>query len=106
MIEDVVVGTGAEATGNKILNLNYVVYMYDPAGPNNRGTVVNAGPFSFRLGTNGSIPGFERGVLGMREGGQRRLTVPPSLAYGATGSGSIPPNAWIVFDVQLVSVAD
>jgi FKBP-type peptidyl-prolyl cis-trans isomerase len=52
------------------------------------------------------IPGFEQGVMGMRVGGQRRLTIPPSLAYGASGSQSIPPNSWIVFDLQLVNVAD
>jgi FKBP-type peptidyl-prolyl cis-trans isomerase len=108
VIEDVVVGTGAEATGTKLLNMNYVLYFYDPAGPNNRGTVIGAGPISFRQSTNGVIPGFERGVTGMKEGGQRRLTVPPSLAYGAAGypAGGIPGNAWLVFDVQLVTVAD
>jgi FKBP-type peptidyl-prolyl cis-trans isomerase len=106
VIEDVVVGTGAEATGNKLLTLNYVLYNYDPAGPNNRGTVVQAQQYQFRQGVNAVIPGFERGVAGMREGGQRRITVPPSLAYGATGNGSVPPNAWIVFDIQLLTVAD
>ena len=108
VIEDVVVGTGAEASGGKLLNLNYVLYNYDPAGPNGRGAALQAGPFSFRQGTNGAIPGFEQGVQGMRVGGQRRLTIPPSLAYGANppANSGIPPNGWIVFDLQLVSVAD
>jgi FKBP-type peptidyl-prolyl cis-trans isomerase len=106
VIEDVVVGTGTEATAGKIFGVNYVLYLYDPAGPNGRGALLESGPFSFRQGTNAAIPGFEQGVMGMRVGGQRRVTIPPSLAYGSRGSGSIPPNAWIVFDLQLVSVAD
>lgn len=106
VIEDVVVGTGDEATGNKLLNVNYVLYLYDPAGPNGRGAVLQAAPYSFRQGTNAVIPGFEQGVVGMRVGGQRRLTVPPSLAYGSAANGNIPGNSWIVFDIQLVSVAD
>lgn len=108
VIEDVVVGTGAEASGGKLLGLNYVLYNYDPAGPNGRGAALQANAFSFRQGVNGVIPGFEQGLMGMRVGGQRRLTIPPALGYGATGNTSIgiPPNGWIVFDVQLVSVAD
>jgi FKBP-type peptidyl-prolyl cis-trans isomerase FkpA len=106
VIEDVIVGTGTEASGGKLLNLNYVLYLYDPAGPNGRGAALESGPFPFRQGTNAVIPGFEQGVMGMRVGGQRRLTIPPSLAYGARGQGNIPGNAWIVFDLQLVSVAD
>jgi FKBP-type peptidyl-prolyl cis-trans isomerase FkpA len=106
VIEDIVVGTGAEASGGKLLNVNYVLYLYDPAGPNGRGALVQNAPYAFRQGTNAVIPGFEQGVMGMRVGGQRRLTIPPSLAYGASGSQSIPPNSWIVFDLQLVNVAD
>jgi len=107
VIEDIVVGTGAEATGTKLATVNYVLYNYDPAGPNNRGTVLQAQQIALRLGANAVIPGFERGVVGMREGGQRRITVPPSLAYGAAGfPPSIPGNAWLVFDLQLVTVAD
>lgn len=108
VVEDIVVGDGAEASGGKLLAVNYVLYFYDPAGPNNRGTVINAGQVPFRQGTNGVIPGFEQGVQGMKVGGQRRLTIPPSLGYGAGGNvnAGIPGNAWLVFDVQLVSVAD
>lgn len=107
VIEDVVVGTGTEATAGKLLNVNYVLYLYDPAGPNGRGTLVDSGAFPFRQGTNSAISGFDQGVLGMKVGGQRRLTIPPSLGYGAAGfPPRIPGNAWLVFDLQLVSVAD
>jgi FKBP-type peptidyl-prolyl cis-trans isomerase FkpA len=109
VIEDLTVGTGAEATGGRLLTVNYILYTYDPAGNGGRGQQL-AGPeqFQLRQGTNAVIPGFEQGTHGMLVGGIRRITVPPSLAYGATGrvSGGIAPNAWIVFDVQLVAVAD
>ena len=58
----------------------------------------------FPLGAQGIIPGFQEGVVGMKEGGVRRLIVPPGLAYGSTGQGQIPPNATIIFDVQLASI--
>jgi FKBP-type peptidyl-prolyl cis-trans isomerase FkpA len=107
VIEDLTVGTGAEATGGKLLVMNYVVYLYDPAGSGGRGTTVDQGTgYSYRQGVNAVIPGVEQGMAGMKAGGVRRLTIPPSLAYGATGSGAIQPNAWIVFDCQLVGVAD
>ena len=108
VVEDLVIGTGAEATGGKLLTLAYALYTYDPAGPGGRGQLLQSNTFPFRQGTNGTIPGFEQGTHGMLVGGVRRITIPPSLGYGAsppTGSG-IQPNAWIVFDVQLLSVAD
>jgi FKBP-type peptidyl-prolyl cis-trans isomerase len=107
VIEDLTVGTGAEATGGKLLTVNYVLYLYDPAGNGGRGRQLE-GPaqYPFRQGANATIPGFEQGTHGMLVGGVRRITIPPSLAYGAGGNGAIPGNAWIVFDVQLVSVAD
>jgi FKBP-type peptidyl-prolyl cis-trans isomerase len=107
VIADLTVGTGAEATGGRLLTVNYILYLYDPAGDGGRGRQLE-GPaqFPFRQGTNAVIPGFEQGTHSMLVGGIRRITIPPSLAYGAGGSGGIPGNAWIVFDVQLVSVAD
>ena len=107
VIEEVTAGTGAEATGGKLLTFAYILYAYDPAGPNGRGQALQQSQFQFRQGTNGTIPGFEQGTAGMLVGGVRRLTIPPSLAYGATGSlPLIRPNEWIVFDVQLLAVAD
>ena len=67
------------------------------------GVVVGGGPAP---GTNGVIAGFEQGTSGMLVGGVRRITVPPSLGYGAQGSGLVRPNEWLVFDVQLNAVAD
>jgi FKBP-type peptidyl-prolyl cis-trans isomerase FkpA len=107
VILDLTVGTGAEATGGRLLTVNYVLYLYDPAGDGGRGQQLEPpGQFPFRQGANAVIPGFEQGTHSMLVGGIRRITVPPSLANGAAGYGNIPGNAWIVFDVQLVSVAD
>ena len=109
VIEDGTIGTGAEATGGRLLTVAYYLYHYDPAGSGGRGQLIQ-GPqqFQFRQGTNGVITGFEQGTHGMLVGGIRRLTIPPSLAYGAAGNpnAGIVANEWIVFDVQLVAVAD
>lgn len=107
VIEDLTVGTGAEATGGRLLSVNYDLYLYDPAGQGGRGVLLDSGSTQFRQGTNSVIAGFEQGTHGMLVGGIRHITIPPSLGYGAGGrSPSIPGNAWLVFDVQLVSVAD
>jgi FKBP-type peptidyl-prolyl cis-trans isomerase len=109
VIEDLTVGTGAEATGGRLLTVAYNLYHYDPAGSGGRGQLIQ-GPqqFQFRQGTNGVIQGFEQGTHSMLVGGIRRLTIPPPLAYGAAGNpnAGIVGNEWIVFDVQLVAVAD
>jgi FKBP-type peptidyl-prolyl cis-trans isomerase FkpA len=100
-IEELIIGTGATAAVGDTVSVHYT-------GRFTNGTVfdTSAGraPFQFRLGANQVIPGFEQGIVGMKVGGRRRLTIPPSLAYGSTGSGSIPPNTTIVFDVDLVSI--
>jgi FKBP-type peptidyl-prolyl cis-trans isomerase len=109
VIEDLTIGTGAEATGGRLLNVAYNLYHYDPAGNGGRGQLID-GPrqFPFRQGTNATIQGFEQGTHGMLVGGIRRITIPPSLGYGAAGNpqAGIAGNEWIVFDVQLISVAD
>lgn len=107
VIEDLTIGTGAEATGGRLLSVAYALYLYDPAGSGGRGQQVDGGSFQFRQGTNAVIPGFEQGTASMLVGGSRRITVPPSLGYGAAGfPPRIPGNAWLVFEVQLVAVAD
>jgi FKBP-type peptidyl-prolyl cis-trans isomerase len=107
VIEDLTVGTGAEATAGKLIDVNYALYTYDPAGSGGRGQLLQNGPLQpFRQGTNAVIAGFDQGVVGMRVGGVRRLTIPPTLAYGASPPSGIAPNAWIVFDVQLTNVRD
>ena len=106
---DLVVGTGTEATAGRTASVTYTLWLYDPAQPQTKGRQIetNAGgpPFSFTLGAGRVIRGWEQGVPGMRVGGQRRLIIPPELAYGSTGSPpTIPPNATLVFDITLLGV--
>ncbi len=109
---DVRVGTGADATAGRRVTVNYTGWIYDPARPENKGqqfdTSVGAGrqPYLFTLGTGMVIRGFDQGVIGMKVGGLRRVTIPPDLAYGSAGSGGvIPPNATLVFDIELLEVS-
>ena len=94
--------------GGKLLTVNYALYHYDPAGSGGRGQAIQSNSFQFRQGTNAVIAGFEQGTASMLVGGIRRITIPPSLAYGAAGNlnAGIAGNEWVVFDVQLVAVAD
>ena len=107
---DLVVGTGAEATAGRRLTVHYTLWLYDPAQAELKGrqieTSAGRAPFTFTLGAREVIAGWDQGFAGMRVGGRRRLVIPPSLAYGSTppqGSG-IPPNATLVFDVELIAV--
>ena len=85
--------------------MNYTGWLFDPARPEQKGTQFDSGTsFPFTLGAGRVIRGWDQGVLGMRVGGLRRLTIPPELAYGSTGSGPIPPNASLVFDIELLNV--
>jgi FKBP-type peptidyl-prolyl cis-trans isomerase len=109
---DVRVGTGADATTGRRVTVNYTGWIYDPSGPDNKGTQFDSSltagrqPFPFTLGTGAVIRGFEQGVTGMKVGGLRRVVIPPDLAYGSAGSGGvIPPNATLVFDIELLEVA-
>jgi FKBP-type peptidyl-prolyl cis-trans isomerase len=102
VIEDIVVGTGATAASGNTVTVNYI-------GTFTNGTKFDSSydrgvPYTFRLGAGQVIAGFDQGVTGMKVGGKRRLTIPPSLAYGSQGSGVIPPNTTIVFEVELLSV--
>jgi FKBP-type peptidyl-prolyl cis-trans isomerase FkpA len=105
---DLLVGTGAEAVNGRRLTVHYTLWLYDPARPESKGqqlqTSVGGSPFPFVLGAGGVIRGWDQGVPGMKVGGIRRLIIPPSLAYGSNGQGSIPPNATLVFDIQLLDV--
>ena len=114
---DLVPGTGAEAAPGSTATVNFELWLYNPAGTASKGTRIQGssevGPIAFVIGSGqlvpgpGTIiPGFEQGVRGMRVGGRRRMYVPPGLAYGSSGSqdGRIPPNASIVFEVELTNV--
>ena len=86
--------------------MNYTGWLWDAGAPNNKGTQFDSGPFTFVLGAGRVIAGWDQGVVGMREGGLRRLVIPPNLAYGAqdAGGGAIPPNATLIFEVDLLDV--
>jgi FKBP-type peptidyl-prolyl cis-trans isomerase FkpA len=106
---DLRVGTGTEATNGRTVTVNYTGWFYNPSGTDGKGSQFDSssgrGPFSFLLGGNGVISGWNRGVLGMRVGGQRRFVLPPELAYGSAGSPpTIPGNATLVFEVELLNV--
>lgn len=102
---DVVLGTGTAAAAGKTATVTYTGWLYSDTAANHKGTQFDSGTFSFTLGQNQVIPGFEQGVLGMMVGGQRTVLIPSSLGYGASGSGSkIPPNAGLVFDIALTAV--
>lgn len=98
VVEDLVVGTGATAVSGDTVTVTYV-------GTFTNGTQFDAGTFSFRLGANQVIAGFDQGITGMRVGGRRRLTIPPNLGYGSQANGSIPGNSTLRFDVTLNSIA-
>jgi len=108
---DVKQGTGAEAVAGKTVIVHYTGWLYDPAAPNGHGAKFDSSvdrkePFSFPLGGGKVIKGWDEGVAGMKVGGTRTLVIPPQMGYGARGAGGvIPPNATLVFDVELLDVS-
>ena len=105
---DVRTGTGADAANGRRITVNYTGWLYDATKPEQKGsqfdTSVGKSPFSFTLGAGQVIKGWDQGFVGMKTGGLRRLVIPPSLGYGASGNGPIPGNATLVFDVELLDV--
>ena len=106
-ITDLTVGTGTEATAGRTLTVNYTGWLYDTSKPDGKGRQFDTGSgFTFPLGAGRVIAGWDQGVPGMRVGGQRRLIIPPDLAYGnRSPSAAIPPNATLVFDITLTGVS-
>jgi FKBP-type peptidyl-prolyl cis-trans isomerase len=106
-ITDLTTGEGTEATSGRTVFIGYALWRFDPAGTDQKGLALPAGTFSFAAGGTGAIAGVSQGVIGMKIGGKRRLVIPPSLAYGATGTsgGEVRPNEWIVFEMELLAVA-
>jgi FKBP-type peptidyl-prolyl cis-trans isomerase FkpA len=107
---DVRTGTGIEAEQGKFVMVNYTGWLYDPTHPEGKGEQFDASPpgqpFVFPLGGLVVIGGWDRGVVGMKVGGLRRLIIPASLGYGREGAGSrIPPNASLVFEIELLAVS-
>jgi FKBP-type peptidyl-prolyl cis-trans isomerase FkpA len=109
-VTDLVVGQGAEAAPGTKVTVHYTGWMYDHTRPEKKGAAFDSSrksgqPFSFVLGQQQVIAGWDQGVTGMKVGGQRRLVVPAALAYGDRGAGGlIPPGATLVFDVELLGV--
>jgi len=103
-------GTGTEATSGKAVVVHYTGWLYDTTKPNSHGAKFDSSrdrnePFGFVLGAGRVIKGWDDGVAGMKVGGQRTLVIPPQMGYGARGAGGvIPPNATLIFDVELLEV--
>jgi FKBP-type peptidyl-prolyl cis-trans isomerase FkpA len=103
---DIVVGTGATAATGSRVSLTYAAWLYDTGKPFGKGTQIDPGPgpLNFTVGNGQYLKGFEQGVVGMKVGGQRRLIVPPELAYGGNPPSGVPVNATLVFEIALTSV--
>ncbi|MBI4997464.1 MAG: FKBP-type peptidyl-prolyl cis-trans isomerase [Rhodocyclales bacterium] len=103
IIEDLVVGDGAEAQAGQFVSVHYTGWLTD--GKKFDSSKDRNDPFEFGLGARQVISGWDEGVQGMKVGGSRKLTIPPNLGYGARGAGGvIPPNATLVFEVELLAI--
>jgi FKBP-type peptidyl-prolyl cis-trans isomerase FkpA len=107
---DTKVGDGAEATAGRHVTVHYTGWLYDATAAGHHGKKFDSShdhgePFSFKLGARQVISGWDQGVAGMKVGGARTLIIPPALGYGSRGAGGvIPPDATLVFDVELLDV--
>ena len=108
--DDTVTGDGATASAGQNVSVHYTGWLHDPAQADGRGRKFDSSkdrgqPFRFALGAGQVIGGWDEGVQGMKIGGTRVLLIPPQLGYGARGAGGvIPPNATLVFEVELLGV--
>jgi FKBP-type peptidyl-prolyl cis-trans isomerase len=109
-VTDGKIGTGDAATNGKQVSVHYTGWLYDSRAADRHGKKFDSSrdrgePFSFRLGAREVISGWDQGVAGMKVGGTRTLVIPSDLAYGRRGAGGvIPPDATLVFDVELLDV--
>ena len=106
---DLAPGAGVEISSGQTALVHYTGWLFDAAAPENKGkqfdSSVGGEPFEFPLGAGRVIAGWDQGVVGMKVGGKRRLVIPPVMGYGERGAGGvIPPNATLVFDVELVEI--
>ncbi len=107
---DVKQGAGAEAIAGHDVSVHYTGWLYDETAPEHKGKKFDSSrdrgdPFNFPLGGGRVIQGWDKGVAGMKIGGQRTLIIPSEMGYGSRGAGgAIPPNATLVFDVELLGV--
>ena len=108
--KDNVIGTGREAEAGLNVTVHYTGWLYDPSKEDGKGkkfdsSVDRGDPFNFSLGSGQVIQGWDQGFAGMKIGGRRTLIIPPEMGYGARGAGGvIPPNATLIFDVELLGV--
>jgi FKBP-type peptidyl-prolyl cis-trans isomerase FkpA len=105
---DVRAGTGAAIIAGSVATVHYTGWLYRESGTDGKGlqfeTSRSGEPFSFTVGAGQVIEGWDQGLLGMRVGGVRRLVIPPSLGYGPERNGPLPPNATLVFEIELFEV--
>ncbi len=103
IIEDIIVGQGAEAVKYSIVTVNYTGWLEDGTKFDSS---LNPGrePLRFTLGAGQMIQGFDQGIVGMKVGGKRKLTIPPNLGYGSQDKGIIPPNSTLIFELDLLIV--
>ena len=105
---DTVLGKGPEAKPGSAITMHYTGWMFAPKNPKQHGMQIDSSPkgkpFAFQLGAESIIKGWNEGVPGMRVGGKRTLIVPADMAFGKAGLGHVPPNANLIFDIELVDV--
>jgi FKBP-type peptidyl-prolyl cis-trans isomerase FkpA len=106
---DLRTGTGPAIAPGQIAVVHYTGWLFSESAPENKGQKFDSSrdrgqPFTFPLGAGQVIKGWDQGVAGMQVGGERRLVIPPDWGYGARGAGVIPPNATLVFDVELLGI--
>jgi FKBP-type peptidyl-prolyl cis-trans isomerase FkpA len=105
---DIKLGSGKEAVNGSSLTVHYSGWLLTPSAPNQHGLAfdssVGGKPFTFLLGSGKVIKGWDQGLVGMKVGGKRTLIIPAELGYGVRGAGPIPPNANLIFDIELLEV--
>ena len=107
--QDNIVGDGTSPQKGQRVSVHYTGWLYDENSSDNKGmkfdsSVDKGRPFGFVLGVGSVIEGWDQGVLSMRVGGKRTLIIPPNLGYGSSGIGPIPPNATLLFEVELLEI--
>jgi len=101
---DTIVGTGATAATGNNATVTYTGWLYNASAADFKGKQFDAGSFSFKLGGGSVIPGFDRGVIGMKVGGTRTILIPAAQGYGSSGTTGIPANSGLVFEVKLTAL--
>ena len=102
LIEDLKEGEGEAAAQGSTVDVHYTGWL--TSGRKFDSSLDRGRPFSFRIGAGQVIAGWEQGVAGMQVGGKRKLTIPPSLGYGRRGTGPIPANATLIFEIELLGI--